>query len=581
MKYKNMTRKLISLLLAGCMCVSVLTGCGGNTKNKETENKDTEDVAENSEEQENTETGTGEFDPRSICEGVTLTIAIPDSVRVEDYETNVMTVEAEEALGLNIDFMVIPGADYSTKLNLLINSGETLPDIIVNPEVTSWSADGAIIALDDYYANPDLSPNIHEFMEKNDVDLISLMRSADGHIYGSPFYAEGTDGTWEKLWVYEPWLEAIGKDVPQTTEEFYEVCKLIAESDLNGNGKKDEIALLGSSSSVNKNDRGWTYGWFAMLMSPYVYAYDTKYLVVEDGILKFAFETEEWKEGMKYIKKFFDEGLIPTEALLYNEDQVDALNYAEEQVVFSFVNNQYRGTDLERGDGFVAITALEGPSGLKQASYEIVTASAGAAISADCENPEAAFLLMDFLCSEKYGIAQRFGEEGVDWDYWENAKVEDKSVYRTNVDGYEFSIITYDDAGYWRGETPQNASFLQTGFLLRGDKIVGGWAKEKEASTPELELSLSIASKVAAAGKEAKELQPEEVVVTLPMTADEKDSIADQSSDILNYVEEMKSAFLTGEKDIDAEWDGYLSELKSIGSEEVLQMYQTAYDRTK
>lgn len=86
---------------------------------------------------------------------------------------------------------------------------------------------------------------------------------------------------------------------------------------------------------------------------------------------------------------------------------------------------------------------------------------------------------------------------------------------------------------------------------------------------------------MAAAGKEAKELQPEEVVVTLPMTADEKDSIADQSSDILNYVEEMKSAFLTGEKDIDAEWDGYLSELKSIGSEEVLQMYQTAYDRTK
>ncbi len=579
-----MKRKVLALVLAFACTAASLTGCG-NANEKERKPSEREEkssqVQESTKADAQTETGTGteEFDPRSVCEGVKLTIAMPDNVRVEDYETNLMTVEAEEALGLDIEFMVIPSADYSTKLNLMINSGETLPDIMVGPNVLAWSSDGVIIPLDEYYEKPELCPNITRFIEEEGVDVVSLIRQVDGHVYGNPWYSGAVGGVWEKLWVYEPWLKAIGKDVPQTTEEFYEVCKLIAATDLNGNGKKDEIALLGASS--NPSNRKWTYGWFAMLMSPYVYAYDTRYLVADNGNLKFAFETEEWKEGLKYIKKFFDDGLIPAEALLYNEDQVDALNYAEEQVVFSFVNNQYRGSNLERGDGFVAITALEGPSGLKQSSYMINSAGTGAAISADCKNPEAAFILLDYWSGEKYGIMQRFGEEGVNWDYWENARVEDRSAYRTNASGYDFSIYTYDDAGYWRGETPQNASFMQTGFLLRADDIVGGWAKEKDAGTPELVLSLSIETKRYAAEAEALTLQPEEAVERLLLSVDEEKNIGESWTDLLGYVEEMKAAFLTGEKDIDAEWDGYLSELKAIGSEEILKVYQTGYDRTK
>lgn len=572
-----MKKKILALVLAMACTTTSLLGCSNATQKEtpESESKSAESEAASSEVQESSDAGTEEFDPRSICEGVTLTIAVPEKVRVADYETNLMTVEAEEALGLNIEFMVIPSTDYSTKINLMINSGEKLPDIILGPEVVAWSEAGAIIPVDEYYENPDYCPNITKFMEEQGVDLLSLIRQVDGHVYGSPFYAASPGGRWEKLWLYEPWLEAIGKDVPQTTEEFYEVCKLIVEADVNGNGKKDEIALLGASS--NPTQRQWTYGWFAMLMSPYVYAYDQKYLFVEDGTLNFAFETEEWKEGLKYIKQFFDDGLIPTEALLYNEDQVDVLTYAEEQVVFSFVNNRYRGTDLERGNGYVAISALEGPSGLKQAPYMIEEGRTGAVISADCENPLAAFILMDFWSGEKYGIMQRFGEEGVDWDYWENAKVDDKSAYRPNASGYEMSIITYDDAGYWRGETPQNASFMQEGFLLRADEIVGGWAKENSGES----LDLQIEVKRYAAEEEGLKLQPEEAVNRLLMSADEEEATAEPWTDLLGYVEEMKAAFLTGEKDIDAEWDAYLSELKAIGSQEILEVYQTAYDRVK
>ena len=46
-----------------------------------------------------------------------------------------------------------------------------------------------------------------------------------------------------------------------------------------------------------------------------------------------------------------------------------------------------------------------------------------------------------------------------------------------------------------------------------------------------------------------------------------------------NYVKQTTAEFLTGERDIDAEWDAYLAELERIGYQTVLDVYQTAYDR--
>lgn len=113
--------------------------------------------------------------------------------------------------------------------------------------------------------------------------------------------------------------------------------------------------------------------------------------------------------------------------------------------------------------------------------------------------------------------------------------------------------------------------------MLRADEIVGGWAKENSGES----LDLQIEVKRYAAEEEGLKLQPEEAVNRLLMSADEEEATAEPWTDLLGYVEEMKAAFLTGEKDIDAEWDAYLSELKAIGSQEILEVYQTAYDRVK
>ena len=46
-----------------------------------------------------------------------------------------------------------------------------------------------------------------------------------------------------------------------------------------------------------------------------------------------------------------------------------------------------------------------------------------------------------------------------------------------------------------------------------------------------------------------------------------------------NYVKQTTAEFLTGERDIDAEWDAYLAELKKMGIDTVVETLQGAYDR--
>jgi putative aldouronate transport system substrate-binding protein len=49
--------------------------------------------------------------------------------------------------------------------------------------------------------------------------------------------------------------------------------------------------------------------------------------------------------------------------------------------------------------------------------------------------------------------------------------------------------------------------------------------------------------------------------------------------EVSKLIDENAVAFMTGEKDIDSEWDKYLDALDKAGLPELIKTYQTAYDR--
>ena len=65
----------------------------------------------------------------------------------------------------------------------------------------------------------------------------------------------------------------------------------------------------------------------------------------------------------------------------------------------------------------------------------------------------------------------------------------------------------------------------------------------------------------------------------LKFTTDEQDVITTRYTDIHKHVTEMRDKFITGIVDIETGWDEYCKAIETMGIDEVLEVYQAAYDR--
>ena len=100
--------------------------------------------------------GAEEFDPRAICEGVTLHVAVREATRIADWENNEETKYIEDTLGVKLVFDVYPSADFSSKINAMVMAGDKLPDLIIGSTSgwQNWAREGALLELTPYYEDP-------------------------------------------------------------------------------------------------------------------------------------------------------------------------------------------------------------------------------------------------------------------------------------------------------------------------------------------------------------------------------------------------------------------------------------------
>ena len=555
-----MKKKLLALLLATVCFASVFAGCGAdeaeNGGEEETNQQETEDGG-----QENTGTE----------EPTKLTIWVPENLRVLDWETNLQTLMLEEMGNFELEFEVIPSADYSTKVSMSLTVGdiEDLPDVILGSVSTSnlweYAQAGTILPLTEYYNDPELAVNIMEAYERTGVKYTDQLISPDGNIYAIATFNQSYGNEYpHKMWIYKPWLDALEEETPTTTEEFYELLKKVSQTDLNGNGKADEIGLVGDTAGYA--------GYFNYLMNAFVYSGDSQYKVVEDGVVSAAFNTEAWKEGLQYIRRLFEEGLILSESLTMDEEQLKTLLNGEEPTVFSFCYLDPAHVAESRMGDYICIDTLTGPEGVNYSTYWPTSATPSFMITANCKNPEAAFRLGDLLSSEHISICTRWGEEGVNWDYIEN--VEDASGYVPNVDGFELFLVVYDDGAFWGGSEAQNACWMQRGPYVRQYAIANGSAKKPEDITAYRKNANAAMALYQTSGH-----NPAETAMVLTYTSEESDTISSVETSLLNYVNEFKANVLSGNIDVDAQWESYLNEVDRIGVETWLETVQAAYDR--
>jgi len=490
---------------------------------------------------------------------------------VIDYETNYATLWFEEKTGVHVNWQLVSSTDVGEKTSLLLatNNKADMPDVFFNASLSravaeAYGTQGILMDLTDLIA--DYGTNMQALAAHN-PKFVDAMTAYDGGVYFlSRYYETVHTRATQKIWMNMKWLENVGMEVPTTTDELVEVLKAFKEQDANGNGDAtDEIPMIHHTGYAAQPGNG--------LMQSFVYwAPQGTSLYVEDGVVKASYAQEGYKEGLKFYKKLYDEGLIDNELFSMTQDQAKALaadpNGNRVGVTVGGTVSIFDFADPEINN-FEVIDPLAGPTGLKQTARENVNPSPFAAISGYCADPQLAYRWLDAqLYDSTSDVANGdyewinfwYGEEGTGW-----AKSEEGAV------GFTGEQSAYKWIFNWGEE--QNTHWYET-FLIN---MPEGWKPLIESDMGDgynQEKILYWATK--------DHMEPYMVDWTMSTPSLEEDAaveVAELSTALNTYWQSMMAKFVTGEADIDAEWDSYLAELDKIGLARYTEIYTEALNR--
>lgn len=549
---KKMKRRTVAILVAAA-CVFGMAACSSNKQAEAPVQK-----------AEMNEAGTFPISK----ERITLTVGVQQNQGIEDWDTNALTKELEEKANVDLQFEVFPAADTASKISARVASQTELPDILAleTTPLESYIDTGLFLPTTEYYNDPNMAYYFNKRLESNPEQKEFLLRNAaspDGEIYGVFKYAPEIGNEYSsRMWINKTWLDKLGLPIPTTTEEYYQTLKAFVEQDPNGNGEKDEIGLIGSTNGWNQKPQDTLMNAFTYIDTTY------NYLTVQDGQLSVAYTKPEYKEGLEYLNKLVNEGLLSP--LTFTQDSSQLKTLAENpdaQMIGSLVAGSlsFYTADSERKKDFVPLPPLTGPNGVCYATYRPSMPGNPTFITKYCENPEVAFRLLDYMYEENMSMWQRFGVPEVDW----STDVEGlKGLYEDSL-GVSCGFKQVNDIMGTNNSTYPNI-FPAYREMLSPLSMQG-------IATPENPYDYTVLT--ANSVQYHLDKHPEEIIERIVYTTDETSQINDILTSINTFRNESVARFIVGDKPF-SEWDSYVEELEKIGLEEFIQISQQAYDRT-
>jgi len=595
---RNIFKKATAAILAASMMISlVLTGCGNEEKpaqsstSSETQ-KTSEAVPSETkvvEEGFQHDPGLNELGVEPFSkEKVTLTVMIRQYANVEDYETNTYTKMIEEAANVDLEFLEIPSDQFAQKVRLMASAGgDDLPDLIIHPLandlVMELAENEMIIPLNEYYENCSIhfKSGFERVLEDKGIDVLRSLTFDDGNVYTVPSYEETYTNTLPgRIWVYGPWLEAVGMKAEDivTTEDFYNMLYAFKTQDPNGNGKADEIPALSSSIERTSTDTGGAF--IDAMMSAFVRSTSPLgYLNLENDKLSVAYDQEGWKEGTKYIASLIEAGLYDPSSLTTSIDSFKTIMNSEgDQLVgcFAGLSPSYIQKTHSSYGKWVLLTPLTGPDGTCTTPHVAESAYNYGFITKNCKNPELAFRILDLMGREDFTITTRWGIQGKHWDYVEDLKKDPKYKdvkFDQTFAGYPAYIYAYGTQ--WG--VPQNDHWHGTSPDFRTEEVACGYYAANMTFADESDYNLELGKKFPA----YEAVAPKQKLAKIKYPSDILVEATELGNSLMEYVRQSLAQWLTGAADVDADWEKYLAQLEKLGLARYLELTQEAYERTK
>ena len=552
-------KRITTLLLAGLLAMSTLVSCGEDGGSSTTAENSTESSAASSTDGESSETKTVEGVNLEgypiVDETLTVSLMGAKSAIHGEWKDLIFFQEMEKLTNIAFEFDTPAAEILEEKKNLALNGG-TYPEVlfacnISRDQQVKYGSQGILLPLEDLI--DEYCPNIQKMFEET-PGLRGSVTTPDGHIYALPQQMTLPIALTGTIWVNKEWMDALGiadEDLPTDTEGFKEMLIRFRDEDPNGNGEADEVPFV-IYDDANKGDSLYSimFPWFGLLSAEF-YADD-------DGQIRFGMTEDNAKVAMEYIHDLYAEKLIDNDCFVTGsaeamakgaENRVGAGSHALPRFVFGNMS-------IEKEATYPGMGALSSPVNPERTTTRSSGVTQGTFALTDKCSEETAIAMMrwvDYLYSEEGTIFIHYGPEGIIWEHPDG----NEELYRW---------IPQDDG--------RNTEEVRGGEITP-DCGAGcpKWFKDEYYNMDDVQEQARKYWCETNCWPYAKQPLPE-----MYFTAEEQAELDVLATDLTKYRQENASKFITGDKSFD-EWDSYVAGYESMGIDQMIAIYQQAYDR--
>ena len=449
----------------------------------------------------------------------------------------------KEGIGGTVNITAIPNADFGTKFPLIMADRENFPDILfMHNQPGSFSgycSQGAFVPFDDY---PEIMTDYNKFWEsvtEEEREMQKFRTHLDGKVYRAPIY--GTERQKNvRCWLYRKDIfDKHNLKVPETLDEVYDVSKKLKVLYPDSypfcvRSGFDNMSLMGPSFKeyfyydiyYDFNNEKWCYGATEDVMKDVVLFYNKMVSEELAPANLFTIKATEWQELITT-----DRGFI----------------MADYQTRIDFFNSMARGNNEDFN-----LTAMVPPKAdtatatNKVNKYNVDPTGAMVFNTGDEKRIENAMRFVNWFYSDEGAEIVSWGKEGETYEVVDGKK-------RFITDEGSSALLQY--------------GFQTTGTYLRLDpEAADAVSSDEQVATTDMILDHTVTY-----------YNP---IRWVSLTDDEAALVADYKTSIDSFVTENVTKFIIGQRPM-SEWDAFREELLQLPVDELLAIYEQAYNRVK
>lgn len=490
------------------------------------------------------------------------------------YENNAVLNDLQEKAGIKIKWNGM-SESVGEQVNIKINGGD-YPDAFMgigfsDYDLARHGSEGTFIDLTPYIT-PEIMPNLSKILDEH-PEIKSAITMADGKIYGLPNGEQmGTGGIGSDenysiftipqfAFINKAWLDDLGLEIPTTMDELTNVLQAFKDNDMSakyyGNAPGSTIPLC-----TGYDQWCWGFNYFYAGFGFTNWPNDVCMDLVLDssGKVRFVSTDDGYRDAVSYMHDWYEKGLM--DITTFSNSDSDVISRTSQGQVGVSVWWNTTDTTGEHSEDYVYLPFLSGPDGTLNVTVRTggETGRGQLSVTDNCKSPANLLKFFDMWYDGETVMQLQYGPKDV---YFNGQDEKGMWVSLTNDEAQEkFGKPLNEIKGQYEVFGPKLilAEYYNDVFYMESAAI--------DRLTDMQEIFMPYVKD--------DSCYPRDCV----FSPEELDIIDRYKADFESAVSEQEGLWIKDGGPTDEEWNAYKNKLTgSCGMEELLKVYQAAYDR--